>query len=546
MARWILPGLILLSFLLRVVAIDKFPIGLNPDEASFGYDAYSLLKTGRDQWGNSWPLSLHSFGDYKLPLYSYLAIPFVALIGLGEFATRLPNALFGALAVVATYLLVIELFKNKKLALASAFLLAISPWHILLSRGAFEANLTTFFIPFGIWSFYKGLKDPKWLIVSAIVFGINLFSYHSARLVTPLIVFALWFYNRRQVSVNRNIAPLVIFVVYGLVAGWTLLSGGAARGSDVAIFNPTDHGEATFQRRFEGTVLGLPDQVSRLFSNKYTFVFDQFIKNYSTYFSPQFLFTEGPIERTYGMMPGFGVLYIVESIFILFAFITLVKKKDWGVFKLLILWLVLAPIPAALAKGGGFAANRSAIMMPAIQIISAYGLLAILENYKKVKVLVFIVLAISFIFFAESYLFHSPIQSAPSMHYGKREMVDITSKIEGNYSEIIVSRSLSEPHIFFAFFRAWNPEEYQKETQDWLRYKKEGRSFIDQLGEYHLGKYTFTNIDFEINSQKENVLLIGKPDEFPRDIRPLNIVNLPNGKPVIYIVDPKKVNYASN
>ena len=223
-------------------------------------------------------------------------------------------------------------------------------------------------------------------------------------------MFALWFYNRRQVSVNRNIAPLVIFVVFGLVAGWTLLSGGAARGSDVAIFNPTDHGEATFQRRFEGTVLGLPDQVSRLFSNKYTFVFDQFIKNYSTYFSPQFLFTEGPIERTYGMMPGFGVLYIVESIFILFAFITLVKKKDWGVFKLLILWLVLAPIPAALAKGGGFAANRSAIMMPAIQIISAYGLLAILENYKKVKVLVFIVLAISFIFFAESYLFHSPIQ----------------------------------------------------------------------------------------------------------------------------------------
>ena len=98
-----------LGFLLRVAALDKFPVGFTPDEASFGYDAYSILKTGADQWGHKLPLVLESFGDYKSPLYAYLTIPFVALLGLTKVAIRLPNALLGTVAVYVTYLLVTEL-----------------------------------------------------------------------------------------------------------------------------------------------------------------------------------------------------------------------------------------------------------------------------------------------------------------------------------------------------------------------------------------------------------------------------------------------------
>ncbi|KKQ43486.1 MAG: hypothetical protein US60_C0001G0001, partial [Microgenomates group bacterium GW2011_GWC1_37_8] len=116
--------IILLSFIVRVVGIGKYPVGFTQDEASFGYDAYSLLKTGKDQWGVSFPLVLRSFGDFKLPLYTYLTVPSVAIFGLNEFATRLPNAIFGALAVLATYLMVLEFTKDKKLALVSALFLA--------------------------------------------------------------------------------------------------------------------------------------------------------------------------------------------------------------------------------------------------------------------------------------------------------------------------------------------------------------------------------------------------------------------------------------
>src|SRR3989344_1954701 len=147
--------IIVLAFFLRFFLLSVIPVGFNPDEASFVYDAYSILKTGKDQWGHSWPLVLESFGDFKSPLYTYLTIPSVALFDLTKFAVRFPNALLGTAAIYITYLLVVELEKNSKnnnspitihhsLAAIAAFLLAISPWHIMMSRCAFEANLTTF------------------------------------------------------------------------------------------------------------------------------------------------------------------------------------------------------------------------------------------------------------------------------------------------------------------------------------------------------------------------------------------------------------------
>lgn len=536
----------LLAFLLRFIGIGQYPSGLNPDEASLGYDAYSLFKTGKDQWGISWPLSLHSFGDYKLPLYSYLAIPSVAIFGLNEFSTRLPNAFFGFLGVVCTYLLVLELFKNKTFAGASAFILAISPWHVMLSRGAFEANLSTFFIPLGIWAFLKGILNPKWMLISAIAFGLNLFSYHSARLVTPILVVGLIYMYRSKILVKKNILALLIFSFFACGAGISMINGGLARGQDVGIFNPTDKGESIFQRRNEGYILGLPDQISRAFSNKYSFVLDEFIKNYATYFSPQFLFTQGPNERTYGMIPGVGVFYLVEVFFFALAIYFLIKKQKLRKFAFIFLWLALAPIPAALAKGGGFAANRAALMMPAIQIISAYGFFMFYKTTKSslVRISTAVILGISFLLFLENYLFHAPNASASSMMHGRREMVETLKNMESQYDRIIVSRALSEPHIYFAFYRSWDPTNYQHQTKDWWRYKQEGRTFLDQLGKYSLGKYLFTDINYQANSQVSGILLVGKVEEFPAEVSPLEIIYYPNGKPAILFVDPSKISYA--
>src|SRR3990172_6662708 len=133
-------AVILLGFFLRVYRADAVPPSLSWDETSIGYNAYSILKTGRDEHQRFLPLDTFiAFGDYKPPLAIYATVPFVAMLGLTELAVRLPSVIAGTLTVLITYFLVLELFNNKlritnnqSLALLSAFLLAISPWHIQL------------------------------------------------------------------------------------------------------------------------------------------------------------------------------------------------------------------------------------------------------------------------------------------------------------------------------------------------------------------------------------------------------------------------------
>jgi 4-amino-4-deoxy-L-arabinose transferase-like glycosyltransferase len=553
--------IILLALVLRVVGLSSYPTGFTQDEASFGYDAYSLLKTGKDQWGKSLPLTLRSFGDFKLSLYSYMTIPSVLIFGLNEFSTRLPNAICGVFAVLFTYLMVYKLFTNRKLALLSSFFLATSPWHISLSRGAFEANLTTLFIPIAVWSYLKGLNKPSWMIISAFAFGVNLFTYHSARLFTPILLLVLVATSRKSIRkiartksllnyyfLKRFKWAIFVFGAFSITAAVTMFMGAGTRGSDILILNPTDRWTFVSERRYEAVLQGVPDQIARVFSNKATHIFSRFVKNYLSYLSPAFYFTEGAGEWTYGMIPGRGVLYLFEVILIVYAIAAIVKKqKIKGVF-LITLWIILSPIPASLTKSIGLAANRMAVMMPAIQVLSAYGAISLKDmliikfNRKLSTERIFftgitVLTIVSSAWFLEDYIFHAPISGARSMHYGMREVVEYIDSIESSYQEVLFSRSLSVPQIWVGFYKKLSPLDYQKASKDWLRYEEEGHLFVDQLGEYKLGKYTFTNIDINSLKKKKGILLFGYPEEFPEDTQVLATIYYSNNKPALLVVD---------
>jgi 4-amino-4-deoxy-L-arabinose transferase-like glycosyltransferase len=540
-------SILLIALILRVFLLDKLPIGFTADEASFGYDAYSILKTGKDAWGAGFPLALRSFGDFKLPLYTYLAIPTVAIFGLNELAVRLPGAVLGILAILSTYFLVKELFKDKKLALLSALMLTISPWHLSLSRGAFEANLTTFFLTSGILFFLKGLEKRLFLIPSALLLGLNLFSYHSARLITPLFVLILVLLNwKKLIPKPRSlILPIIILGTFTFLAFFTLLKGGGSRSADVAIFNPTDNWQAVSQERYESIELGMPSPIARLFSNKVTYTLKQFTQNYLTYVSPNFLFLQGAGEGTYGMLPGMGVLYIAELAFLIAAFAKLLKEKDKKI-GLVLGWIFLGLIPASLSKGSGYAANRAAIIMPALQIFSAYGLLALAEILGKLKIpkgaiqiSLLSLLVLSLLGFLKIYVYNAPNQMASSMNYGWKATMDFVGKRQDNYREIIISRRFSEPQIFVEFYLKVDPSLVQKESQDWLRYAEKKLPFLDQLGEYKLGKYTISDLNYREKEGLENTLLIGKPEDFPEGVKPVFSVNPAFGKPLIWVVEGK-------
>lgn len=523
--------ILILGFSLRLFWLPQYPSGFTPDEAAFGYNSYSLINTGLDEWGvPAWQLpftNLRSFGDYKLPLYSFLSVPTVKIFGLTEFAVRLPNALLGVLAIAVIYVFSRRLFPASPAGLLAAFLLAISPWHIQLSRGAFEANLITFFLPLGL-----ALLLSRRSVMAAAIFGLNFYSYHSARYLTPLLL-GLTFLIYPRLLTKKFMVILLIVVLPGL---YSLVGGGSARSADVAIFHPTDSWASVVDRRYAATVLGLPDPLSRIFSNRPLSFLSLFIGNYVSYFSPQFLFTQGPGEATYGLIPGHGVIYYLELPLLVACLVMFIKHPSRA-HLLLFGCLLLAPLPPALAKGVGFAANRAALMAPLLSVMSAVGFSYLLTRFLPHRRTILFsltgLLSLSLVFFLENYLFHAPYSFSRSMLSGRQQAIQLSRGLFAGFPEIRVSRSLSEPHIYVAFYLAVDPSVYQAAAKGWSEPAKHF-GFLDQMDGYRLGKFRFGNL-FPDQKNLPPALLIGLASDFPASSKPIYTVSYLDGSPNIQI-----------
>ena len=315
-------GLTVLLILLLAATLRFYKLGLNPpsldwDEASIGYNAYSLLKTGKDEYGNSWPISIRSFNDYKPPLYTYLTIPSVALFGLTEFAVRFPSALAGTLTVLLTYFLVKELFgkKSSVIAAITALLLAISPWHLQFSRVAFEANLALFLFVLSVYLFLRAMDTASLYYYggAAVAFVATMYSYHSARAVVPLflLVMAVIFRKRLLQQTRAVVLALVVGVILMLPMGVTLTRGTAqARFSTVSVFtNPglfTREEERLsrqeeFRKEDEGTF-------ASLLHHRWLVLAQVISENYFDHFNLEFLFLRGDGIGRHNVV-GMGLLY---------------------------------------------------------------------------------------------------------------------------------------------------------------------------------------------------------------------------------------------
>lgn len=543
------------GFLLRVVFLSYYPIGFTPDEASFGYDAFSILKTGSDQWGHKWPLVLESFGDFKSPLMAYLMVPSVFLFGLSKFSVRLPNAILSSIVIMIVYFLSQELAKYLKLnkrsgiifSYSSSLFIAISPWHIMLSRGAFEANLTSFFLPLAILLFLKGLKKSPYLIISFLVFGINLFTYHAAKFITPLaLILGVVLFRKELINIPKKFLYLssTIFIFLMGITVFTFSQGGSTRALDINVLNISLKDAA--RERIVATNFGLPDTISRAFHNKYQVSLRKVVQNYSSYFSPQFLFTQGPAETTYGMIPGRGVLYWFYIPLVFFSLGYIKRLEDKRLIVLMLGIILLAPLPASLATGPGYAGNRVAGMMPFIELFLALGALSFYEFLltKKYLLVTYACFSlISFVFFIEDYFIQSRVKLASGMLYGNYEVATWLAKDRLGDKEVVVSRRLSEPHIYVAFANRLDPRNYQENTVNW-DYRDKGLGWVDQMGEYGLGNYIFRNIDWQVDSRRTSSLLVGKPEEFPEEVIPTKTFYYPDGSKSILVVDTKSYEFA--
>src|SRR5258708_2472864 len=208
MKRNILLSLVLVFLLgtfLRFYKLAQIPSGLEQDETSIGYNAYSILQTGKDEYGKKMPLYFKAFGEYKLPGYIYASVLPIKYFGLNAFGVRFVSALSGSLTILLIFALTKELFEKHAardtLALFSAAFLALNPWHLHFSRGAFEVTLAFFFLVFGLLAFLLAVKRKKlfFLIGSVVLFTLSLYTYNISRLFVPILGITLLILYRQQI-----------------------------------------------------------------------------------------------------------------------------------------------------------------------------------------------------------------------------------------------------------------------------------------------------------------------------------------------------------
>ena len=504
---------------LRFYNLGIVPNSLDWDEVSMQYNAYSLLLHGKDEYGNTWPLSIRSFNDYKPPLYTYLAIPSIAIFGNNEFAIRFSSAFIGSLTIPFVFLLTRQYISKttipyaKYLPFASMAVFALSPWSIQFSRAAFEANIAVFFVTAGMYMFCKYLSTSAtlWMYAAAVFLATAMYAYHAPRLIVPLLAIAmfirykLWKKEyRKTVTISACIA-LIIIAPLAIV----LIRGNAAsRFSSVSIFNPSQSMHRTLEYAHEDEKEG---KWQTILHNRRILYIQQFIKGYLDHFYPAAMFLTGdPVGRHHA--PDVGMFYLIELPFMIRGIIVLIQIKFRYKF-LYFFWAIIAPIPAAIATGTPHAI-RSILFLPIPQIAIAAGICMIVhdvgqikatisEKAKYIKTAIAVIAALYIInitYYLHQYYTFTDIEYAPEWQYGYKELMSYLKQIEHKYEKIIITTAWDQPYIYVLHYHNYDP-----------------RQWINN-GEFNKGfdKYEFRTIEFEKDRRLKNTLLIGSFLEIPQ------------------------------
>lgn len=523
--------ILVLATFLRLFWLDRVPPSLNWDEVSMGYTAYSVGKTGMDEWGERLPLFFRSYGEWKSAVYIYLLVPFIKIFGLNAFAVRLPSALAGILAVYLTYLVGRKIY-SEKIGLWAAFFLAISPWHLLLSRPAFEANVSLTLILAGLYFFIKNTPySILHTLYSAVFFGLAPHTYNSAKVVVPFLVLYLIWQSRLYKNLKQTAVFVIVLSVFALPIITNLFSGRAQfRYSQVGV-STDQYGLSTFINHRNNS--HLPKLVGKLAFNKYTYSLHTALGNGLSYLNPAFLLIEAG-DHTQHHLPYFGVIYLAEFIFLLYG--TKALNNYTSPLKYLPLVLItLGIVPAALTRDMGHVL-RSILTLPGWQILAAIGVVS-LQNM-KFKYLKFVIwlLVIQSMLFLTAYFTWYPKAYARDWQYGLKEAATYVQEHEGEYDQIVVSKWFGETQLFLAFYNRWDPRWYQVVNRQNLRYESEGKLWLDQLEEYSLGKYTFTYLKYGEPVYKKT-LYVGKFDDFFENPKTLKTINYPDGSVAVHVME---------
>ena len=455
---FVLGTIFLLALLIRLLNLDSLPLGFHRDEVMNGYVGRYILENGVDLYNNAWPLLyFDNFGDFPNVIPMYLSGLFTYIFGPTMFGIRFPIALLGALTVFPLYGIITHVFQKRWLGLAGALLLAITPWHIVLSRATAEGITAGCVFLTAIWLLITSLKPVKRLNIACalVLFVLTYFLYPSYRILVPLTWLGVPFLT--SIKRKRIVLSIITILFFVLTVGISQTEWGRGRFEQTSIFATNQDVDAQTQRLVFGSKG--PVWLTRLFHNKAVVGGREFFHQYMTYFSGEYLLSKGGLPIRYDL-PDQGLIFY-GAVLILFLLLIpqsllnrigitpsqheILKKNRTGIFVFLIYILLLTPIPSALTRDDVPNTHRTLLMSVMYLFPVVYGLARVsawrmkrFPKYVTVTAVIAVMIAIEFIYFVRIYTLHADRYQALRRHDETTPLVQHIVDYQAQYDRVLV------------------------------------------------------------------------------------------------------------
>ena len=528
--------------LLRFYQLDKYPVQLNHDEISQLYDTDSVAQTGKDIYGNFLPLAFPSTGEFKVGHYIYITVLPYFIFGAREVTIRIPAAFFGTLIIPAVFLFIHQLTKNRKLALISAAVIAITPSEIFYSRKSFENIIGTFFVFCGLFALFRQLERNQGRfgpLLTALLLALPMYIYTSHTIVVPFTVgvFALLFRRKIRPLYKRFLMMLIVWIILLLPLVYITLNnpGIRFRASTVSIFQDANLTNQLQNIKQNNLVLSAIYQVKTVLEFSST--------KYLKQFDPTYIFASG-LDLTNQGMIGMGPLMLLQLPFFLLGIIYIVKPPFFlnnGKFLLALIFLAMLPSGFTYEE---FSPHRSVWAFSIMSIISSFGIFWFFQVIQKIfsmpiraglMCIFVLLLIINFVYFIHIYTVNFPFEKSQSIHYPYKQVALFAWSKHDQFDHIIVDPVYGQSapvkavavHYYLAYYGNYPPAKFQKD----LKIEKSGMSF---------DKFIVREIDWSKDQNLRNTLIIASPWSIPTETIDKNKIiqrfDFYDGQPAFYAI----------
>ncbi|MDP2632785.1 MAG: glycosyltransferase family 39 protein [Candidatus Curtissbacteria bacterium] len=445
MTRFLILVLVLfLAAYLRLNSLSKNPPGFYADEASVGFNAYKILTTGRDEHGKLMPVFFEAFGEYKNAFAIYPVVPLIAVFGVTETSVRLAQVIFGLLDILLIFFLGKALWSSA-VGFISAFVLAISPWHVHISRFIIEShNAFLLFVMAGVL-FLVLAKKNNWktyyLVLSAIFFALLFYTYFATRIFTPIFLIGLLFFWRNDFLKLFKKYPkrayLGIFLFLFILIPFVLHM---ASGKGLIRFN-----QISTKNNFTGS-----------------------LNLYLKHFDPKFVFVYGDSDYPGQQIirhsvSGMGLFYKWQLPFfaagLLFLIFAGKKEKDARI--IVFLMLALYPLGTVVSDATTPFATRSVIGIVPYSLLVAYGIWRVFGALKiaPLKLILVILIGFASFFYLNRFwqlykTYENRAYGYAGFQYGAREIVEYF--LSSDYQIKILESGFDGAQAYLNFYSMGN------------------------------------------------------------------------------------------